>query len=166
MEIPEIKLKRAKELVNTSRHIALATTNEDGSPHNSPVRFLHDEKLEYIYWGSNMEALHSQNVLRTGQLFGVLFDRIEHGGVYMKCESGHLLSGKGLEVGLEIINAEREKEGTAKIPLEYYSADGVQKLWSAKITNIWINMPVRDENGFILRDERVELDRNILHKEI
>jgi len=27
-------------------------------------------------------------------------------------------------------------------------------------------MPVRDENGFILRDERVELERNILLKNI
>jgi hypothetical protein len=35
-------------------------------------------------------------------------------------------------------------------------------MWSAKITNLWINKPVRDENGFILRDERVELERNNL----
>ena len=58
MEIPELKLKRAKELIHTSKHIALATTNVDGSPHNSPVRFFYDKKLEYIYWGSNTEALY------------------------------------------------------------------------------------------------------------
>jgi hypothetical protein len=29
---------------------------------------------------------------------------------------------------------------------------------------LWINMPVRDEDGHILRDERVELERNILLK--
>ena len=48
----------------------------------------------------------------------------------------------------------------------YYTGGSVQKLWSAKIINLWINMPVRDENGFILRDERVELERNILLKNI
>ncbi|MES3005808.1 MAG: pyridoxamine 5'-phosphate oxidase family protein, partial [Patescibacteria group bacterium] len=73
----ELKINRAKELIYTSRHISLATTNVDGSPHNSPVKFLYDEKLENIYWGSNIEALHSQNILRTGQIFAVLFDRIE-----------------------------------------------------------------------------------------
>jgi hypothetical protein len=148
MEIPELKLNRAKELIHTSRHIALATTNADGSPHNSPMRFLYDEKLE--------------NILRTGQLFGVLFDRIEFGGVFMKCEGGHILEGKELEVGLEITNSARAKEGKEKITLDYYAGGSIQKMWSAKITNLWINMPVRDENGHILRDERVELDRNIL----
>ena len=166
MEIPELKLNRAKELIYTSRHISLATANADGSPHNSPVKFLYDEKLENIYWSSNTEALHSQNILRTGQIFAVLFDRIEFGGVYMKCEDGHILEGKELEVGLEITNSSRIKEGKEKIALDYYSAGSVQKLWSAKITNFWINMPVRDDDGHILRDERVELERNILLKNI
>lgn len=165
MKIPELKLNRAKELIHTSKHISLATTNADGSPHNSPIRFFYDEKLENIYWGSNIEALHSQNILRTGQIFAVLFDRIEFGGVYMKCVDGHILNGKELELGLEIINSSRTKEGQEKINLDYYGAGSAQKLWSAKITNLWINMPVRDENGFILRDERVELERSILLKQ-
>ena len=162
--VPELKINRAKELIYTSKHISLATTNADSSPHNSPVRFYYDEKLENIYWGSNIEALHSQNILRTGQVFAVLFDRIEYGGVYIKCEGGHILDGKELEVGLEIANSSRAKEGEAKINLEYYTGGSVQLLWSAKITNLWINMPVRDENGYILRDERVELERSTLLK--
>lgn len=155
-------MNRAKELIRTSRHISLATTNADGSPHNSPVKFSHDEKLENIYWGSNTEALHSQNILRTGQIFAVIFDRLEFGGVYMKCEGGHMLDGKELEVGLGIANSDRIKEGKEKISLDYYSGESVQKLWSAKITNLWINMPVRDEKGFILRDERVEIEKKYL----
>lgn len=160
----EPKINRAKELIRTSKHISLATTNIDGSPHNSPVRFFYDEKLEHIYWGSNTEALHSQNILRTGQIFAVIFDRTEYGGVYIKCEGGHVLEGEELEVGLEIVNASREKEGQQKSTLDYYSGGSVQKLWSATITNLWINMAVRDENGRILRDERVELERGILLK--
>ncbi len=166
IKIPEPKINRTKELIHTSRHISFATTNADGSPHNSPMRFLYDEKLENIYWDSNTEALHSQNILRTGQIFAVLFDRIEVGGVFIKCEIGHILDGKELEVGLEITNSSRVNEGKEKINLEYYSEGSVQKMWSAKITNLWINMPVRDEDGFILRDERVELERNILLKNI
>ena len=166
MKIPELKMNRAKELIYTSRHISLATTNADGSPHNSPVRYFFDDKLENIFWGSNAEALHSQNILRTGQIFAVLFDRIEFGGVYIKCEEGHMLEGKELEVGLEITNSFRAKAGEQKINLDYYTAGSVQKMWSAKITHLWINMPVRDENGLILRDERVELERNILLKNI
>lgn len=164
MDILESKINRAKELIYTSRHISLATTNADGSPHNSPVRFFYDEKLENIYWGSNAEALHSQNITRTGQIFGVLFDRIEFGGVYIKCEGGHMLEGKELEAGLEIVNSFRAAKGEQKIALDYYAGGSVQKLWSAKINNLWINVPVRDQNGFIVRDERVELERNKLLK--
>ena len=164
MDILESKITKAKELMYTSRHISLATTNADGSPHNSPVRFFYDGKLENIYWGSNIEALHSQNIVRTGQIFAVLFDRIEFGGVYIKCEDGHMLEGKELETGLGIVNSFRATKGEQKITLDYYAGGSVQKLWSAKITHLWINMPVRDENGFILRDERVELERNKLLK--
>ena len=166
MEIPELKLNRAKELIYTSRHISLATTNADGTPHNSPVKFLYDEKLEHIYWDSNIEALHSQNILRTGQIFAVLFDRMENGGVFIKCTDGHILNGKELEVGLEITNSSRAREGKEKITLDHYSGESVQKMWSARIANLWINMPVRDENGFIVRDERAELERSILLEDI
>lgn len=156
------KLKRAEELIYTSRHIALATVNEDGSPHNSPVKLFFDEKLENIYWGSNADALHSQNVLRTGQLFGVIYDRLEFGGVYLKCEQGHILVGKELDIGLEITNSYRIKEGKDKIPLEYYSGESVQKLWSARISEIFINSPVRDANGYIIKDERVKISKEDL----
>ena len=162
MKIPELKLSRAKELITTSKHIALATVNSDGTPHNSPVRFYVDEKLETIYWSSNTEALHSQNILRTGRIFAVLYDRIEFGGVYIRCEGGHILEGKELEIGLEIVNTSRVQEGKEKVALDDYSAGSIQKIWSAKIANLWINMPVRDEKGFILRDERVEVKRKDL----
>ena len=89
---------------------------------------------------------------------------MEVGGVFIKCEGGHILDGKELEAGLEITNSSRTKERKEKITLDYYSRESVQKMWSARITNLWINMPVRDKNGFILRDERVELERNILLK--
>ena len=75
-----------------------------------------------------------------------------------------MLEGKGLEARLEIVNSSRAAKGEQKIALDYYAGGSVQKLWSAKITHLWINMPVRDQNGFIVRDERVELERNKLLK--
>ena len=109
-----------------------------------------------------MEAQHSQNILRTGQIFGVIFDRADTGGVYMRCENGHVLDGKELEIGLEITHSARAKEGKEKVALDHYAEGSVQKMWSAKISNVWINIPVRDEKGFILKDERVELGRDTL----
>jgi len=76
MSTLETKTNRAQELIETSKHISLATSHADGSPHNSPVRFFYDEKLENIYRSSSAEALHSQNILRTGQVFAVLFSSL------------------------------------------------------------------------------------------
>lgn len=84
--------------------------------------------------------------------------RIEFGGVCIKCEGGHILDGKELEVGLDIANSSRAKEGQKKIVLDYYSVGSVQKMWSAKTTNLWINVLVRDGG--------VELERNILLKDM
>ncbi len=162
MTLLETKIQRARELIRTSKHIALATTNADGSPHNSPVRFFYDTTLEHIFWGSATEAQHSQNIVHTGQVFAVLYDRIETGGVFMQCNEGRILEESELEAALDIVNNERIKDGQQPVSLDYYTSGGPQKMWSARIVNIWINMPVRDERGFILRDERVELERNML----
>lgn len=152
------KIKRAKELITTSRHISIATVNEDGSPHNSPVRFIYDPKLEYIYWGSHPESLHSKNIIRTGKIFTALFDRIERGGVYMKCENAHELSGKELEEALAIHNTFRIKEGGEPLELSYYKGESPQRMWGAKITNFWVNYADRGADGHLIKDGRMEIN--------
>jgi hypothetical protein len=150
------KIKRAKELIFTSRHISIATVNEDGSPHNSPVRFLYDPKLEYVYWGSRPESIHSKNIIRTAKIFCVLFDRIEQGGVYMRGEKAHMLKDKELEEALKIHNNFRIKEGKEPLELTYYQ-DGPQKMWGAKITNLWVNYAERGPDGHLIKDGRTEI---------
>lgn len=153
----ENKVKRAKELITTSRHASIATVNEDGSPHNSPVRFLYDPKFEYIYWGSHPESMHSKNIARTGKIFVALFDRIERGGVYMKAENAHELKDKELEEALKIHNAFRVKEGSEPLKLSYYKDNSPQRMWGAKIINFWVNYADRGVDGHLIKDGRVEI---------
>src|SRR5258708_32021062 len=98
----EKSINRAKELLSTARHACMATVNEDGSPHNTPFRFLYDPKLEYIYWGSHPDSMHSLNINRTGKIFVVLYDIKEKGGLYMKCENAHAVNGDELKKALEV----------------------------------------------------------------
>jgi hypothetical protein len=153
----QAKIVRAKELITTSRHISLATVNEDGSPHNSPVRFLYDSKLEHIYWGSHPEAMHSKNITRTGQIFAVIFDRKERGGVYLKADDAHELSGKELEEALNIHNSFRAKEGSGALELSYYTGDSPQRMWGAKISHFWVNSAEKGADGHLIKDGRVEI---------
>ena len=159
------KIIRAKELLFSSRHAALATVNEDGSPHNSPVRFLYDPKLEYIYWGSHPESIHSLNIARTGQIFAALYDRMERGGLYMKCEDGHALDGAELKEALDIHNSFRAKEGSEPLSLEYYTGGSPQCMWRAKITNFWVNYADKGTDGHLVKDGRLEITaKDLLEK--
>ena len=151
------KIKRARELLTTSRHISIATVNEDGSPHNSPLRFIYDPKLEYIYWGSHPDSMHSKNIIRTGQIFTVLYDRIERGGLYMKCDNAHELKDKELEEALKIHNSVRIKEGSEVLELSYYTGDSPQRMWGARITNFWVNYADRGADGHLSKDGRMEI---------
>lgn len=74
-------VKRAKELLATARHATMATVNKDGSPHNTPYYFLYDETLEHLYWASHPESLHSGNVVRSQQIFVVVYDMVERSSV-------------------------------------------------------------------------------------
>jgi|SRR3989344_1511423 len=151
------KIERARELIFTSRHISIATVNEDGSPHNSPVRFLYDPKLEYVYWGSHPESVHSKNIKRTGQIFCALYDRIKQGGLYMKGQGAHELGGKELEEALVIHNTFRIKEGSEPLELSYYENASPQRMWGARITNFWVNYIDKGTDGHVKKDGRIEI---------
>lgn len=109
------RIIRAKELLKTAKHAAMATVNEDGSPHNTPFYLILDDQLRRVYFGSHPDSLHSQNVVRTGQLFVVVYDMIEKGGLYMRAVNGRQLSGQMLDEGLAVHNATRARDGKRAI---------------------------------------------------
>lgn len=151
------RIERAKMLVKTARHGTMATVNADGSPHNSPFYLMLDEKLGRLYWGSHPDSLHSQNILRTGQLFVVVYDMMEKGGLYLNCKNGHELEGDELVESLRVHNRNRARDGKEPIPLEYYQADTPQKMYGADITGLWVNQAERGEDGMVIRDYRFEV---------
>lgn len=152
-------ITKGKNLWNSARHAAMATVNADGSPHNTPFRFMRDPEFTFVYWASYPQAVHSQNILRTGNIFVVLYDAIEveKGGLYISAENGHSLEGDELIKALAINNDLRVKEGKNRLVPEYYSGGTAQKMWSAKIIHFWVNCAKRDGNGQINKDSRQEI---------
>lgn len=153
----ERRIQRAIELLNTCKHASMATVNEDGSPHNTPFLFLHDSKLENIYWGSHPESLHSQNILRTSKIFVVLYDAIKRGGLYIRAEKGHILDEEELKIALAVHNEVRSKENLEPLEFSYYTGNSPQRMWGAKINNFWVNDTERDVDGHVIKDGRREI---------
>jgi general stress protein 26 len=161
MNIPkwqiEERVARAKELLKTARHAAMATVNEDGTPHNTPLFFLIDDDLQRVYFGSHSLSVHSQNVVRTGEMFVVVYDIQKTGGVYIKASNGHELRGAELAAALKVNNAHRGREGSAPLERSYYEGENPQRMFGADIVSIAINVKECDKDGRIIREYRYEV---------
>lgn len=155
-------MQQVKALLHTVRFASMATVNEDGSPHNTPLLFIPDPAFRHFFWGSHPESLHSQNVLRTGQVFVVIYDSSKGGGIYMRADTGHPLDGIELDEALAVHNALRKRLGKDVLERKYYAGGSPQRMWSARITNIWVNGAERRGDGHLTRDFRKEITRDDL----
>lgn len=157
-----ITTDRAKELLGTVRHAAMATINEDGSPHNTAFHYVIDDAREHIYWASSPESLHSQNLAHTGQAFIVIYEAGKGGGLYLQTENAHELVGDELKQGLGVWNAQRARAGRPKHGAQYFTGESAQRMYRTEITKYWVNYSEKDEQGNVLRDARQEITREDL----
>jgi hypothetical protein len=155
MKIPEERLQRIREVLESVRHIALATVNIDGSPHNSPVFSAYDDTLQFV-WSSHPESLHSQNVVRTGRAFIAVFDSVDKGGgLYIDADVQEVMSPQRA-VALATFNARRKTLGKEVINANVFAAS-TQCLYQATPRKLWINIAERDQQGHVIQDHRYEI---------
>jgi len=151
------RVKRAKELVRTVRHVPLATVNEDGSPLNSPVFATFDSTLN-LYWASNADAQHSDNIRRDERVFLVLFDSMEKGGgLYIEARAHEISNAAELGIALTVVNKKRTTLGRAEVGAGDFSSDAIQRLYCAVPQKLWVNVSRHDTEGRVVSDQRHEI---------
>ena len=156
-------IERAKELLKTVRHAAMATVNADGSPHNTPFHYLIDAEREHIYSASSPDALHSQNIARTGQAFIVIYEAGQGGGLYLQAENAHEVTDlTELNTGLKVWNAKRVQEGRKPLDTSFFTGNSPQRMYRFDLARYYVNHSERDAAGNILRDIRTEITREDL----
>jgi pyridoxamine 5'-phosphate oxidase-like protein len=161
------QIERARRLLNTVRHAAYATVNEDGTPHNSPLMFIPNEDLTRLYVGSYCESLHSKNLVRDGRAFVVLFDSFMkgQGGVYITGMHAHECQGDELVEALRVHNAVRARYGSDPIDIAYYQTQKpAQRMYSIDVVTIEVYNVVRGDDGLIVSEARVGIEANDLLK--
>ncbi len=163
----EEQIVLAKELLNSIRHAAMATVNEDGSPHNTPYFFMYNEDFTKLYWGSHPDSQHSKNITRDGKLFVVVFNSVVKGkgGLYIAASGGHALQDNEIAEGVRVHNITRSRFEQDPIPEEYYQK-GSQKMWCATINKIELYCVERGADGYILRETRVSVNTEQLRATI
>lgn len=158
-----LRTERAKWLLANIKHAAMATVNDDSSPHNTPYFFMASNDLTKLYWGSHPESEHSKNILRTGQLFVALYEANVSGGLYIRASNGRIAHGEELAEALDRHNQLRgERYDKYPLPRDYYEGDTSQKMWVADTVRFWVNGSSKDLNGAIVRDHRFEITRENL----
>ena len=150
----DIYTRRAAQILRRIQYATLATVCADGTPWNSPVYAIKDDELQ-LYWISDKQGQHSQNVRHNGQVFMVFYDSTvpegEGEGVYIKA------SVRELESEDEIRRVRAIKKGVPDDPAQFLG-DGVRRVYEALPEAVWMNDAEITDDGVFIRDYRVGLD--------
>lgn len=151
------RIERARELIRTVRHVPVSTINEDGSPLSSPVFSTLDSTLN-LYWASNADAQHSNNIRRDERVFLVLFDSMEKGGgLYIEARAHEISNVAELDMALMVVNKKRTALGRAEVGAGDFSSDAIQRLYCAVPQKLWVNVSRHDTEGRVVSDQRHEI---------
>jgi len=157
-------MSKEKLILNTVRHIAMATVNEDGSAHNTPLFFIYNKDVSKIYWGSHPNSLHSRNIEREKTAYVVVFDSKEwgQGGLYLSLGGAHRVGAEELPEALNVHNEARKRWGKGPLKIEYYQSPNGQHMYVADVTKIESYRVIRDSNGHVIEETRNEISASEL----
>lgn len=148
------RLGRVKTLLAGAKHMAIATVNADGSPHNTPLFFAFNADMSRLYWCSSPKSVHSQNIARAGQLFAVIYDSAVGGGLFIKATDAAEISLQELDLAIEACNVRRQLFGAPVLDSKNYVGDSTQRIYGTTPQEFSINMSHKNAQGQIIRDDR------------
>ena len=140
------------------RHIALATVNADGTPHNTPLFFAVDEDFTKILFASRESSLHSINFLRNGDGYAVMYDsNVFYGGLYLTLQNGRVSVGQELEKNLKIYNKKCLDSENDALSRDFHLIEDGYKIFVGDITKIEMYHGQEDSEGHLVNETRKEI---------
>lgn len=153
--------KRAIEILRKIRYATIASANKDGRPWNSPVAHEYDNQLN-IYWFSDKQNQHSQNVRENENVFIVIYDStVPEGdgeGVYIEAKGVELTNPE------EILSVRKMKKGEdyEGKPNDFLG-DAIRRVYKAVPQRVWMNDAEVTDGAFI-RDYRVDISLDTIRR--
>jgi pyridoxine/pyridoxamine 5'-phosphate oxidase len=143
--------ERAKEIIEASLYMVVATADTSGQPWPSPVYFAHRGYRE-LYWVSDPDAAHSRNLRERREVGIVIFDstaRIGTGqGVYISGVAQELPAHE-VDDGIEAVSARSAGHGGPEWTAEDVREPSRHRLYRATAEAVYL----LDEH-----DHRVEVE--------
>jgi len=104
-----------KQIIDASRYLTLATSDENGLPWVSPVWYASEDYREF-FWVSSPAARHSRNLASRPEVAIVIFDSHQPPGtgqgVYLSARAEELLEDE-VDRGIAIFSDRSQTQGTA-----------------------------------------------------
>src|SRR5258706_16403585 len=145
--------KRAIEILERINYATIATATKLGKPWNSPVYAVHDAELN-IYWFSDRENQHSQNVRENENVFIVIYDSTvpigEGEGLYLEAKAQELGDPEEIRLALGL------KDGSSRDTADDFMDGAIRRAYKAVPQRAWTN-DSESLSGKFVRDYRVEV---------
>jgi nitroimidazol reductase NimA-like FMN-containing flavoprotein (pyridoxamine 5'-phosphate oxidase superfamily) len=157
----DTKLHKAKKIIAKNIYLTLATANLKGQPWNSPVYFAFDQHY-VLYWKSDKNAQHSQNIRENEKVFIVIYDSSvpfgEGEGIFIQAKAYELIDEEEIAKALSYHN---DRVGKRLWEVEEFVGENPRRIYKAVPEKVWINQDSTENGKFV--DRRVEVE--LLHNE-
>jgi pyridoxine/pyridoxamine 5'-phosphate oxidase len=133
----------AREIIESSQYMTLATADEEGRPWVSPVWFAHEDHTRFL-WVSKPEARHSRNLSVRPEAAIVIFDStvpMGHGqAVYLEA-AVERLEGDEEEGCIEVFSRRSEALGGPAWTVDNVRSPSPLRLYRATVSESFVLDP-------------------------
>jgi nitroimidazol reductase NimA-like FMN-containing flavoprotein (pyridoxamine 5'-phosphate oxidase superfamily) len=127
----------AREVLDATAFVVLATADADGTPWASPVWFAHEDFRE-IFWVSSPDARHSRNIAARPRIAMVVFDStvVPNTGqaVYMSATAEQVRDPGEIERGMAVFSREAVRQELGEWGIDRVSGEARLRLYRARVT--------------------------------
>lgn len=150
-------MSNISDIFGKIRYTSVATASLVGQPWNAPVFYIYDSKYN-IYWFSDVEAVHSQDIHKTGHAFLTIFDSTapEGEGKGLQIEARAMRIEDATEIS-EVVSIYNSFTNVFKVVAENMSGDSPTRFYKAVPQRIWTNIEGEKNGNYV--DMREELEQ-------
>ena len=134
----------ARDLLDTTSYLVIATADAEGVPWASPVWFAHENYHE-LFWVSAPDARHSQNIAARPSIGMVVFDSTVAPGagqaVYMTARAYELEDSAAIDHGLDVFSGASTRRVGTRWGRDQITGDARLRLYCATGIKHWILDP-------------------------
>jgi uncharacterized protein YhbP (UPF0306 family) len=138
----------ARYLIENNQHMVISTADTQAKPWVSPVFYMYDENFT-LYWVSDKDAVHSQNVRSNPRVAIVIFGQGPPGhtmdGVYIDAESMELTTEDDITKGVAIMQRRAQADKFMIKSLDDVRGNAASRIYKATPREIFKRIEKVDE---------------------